>query len=115
MAMREAHPQRLALRATLMVAGHVRDGPRLVDEDHAFGIEIELAVEGALALLQDFGSLLLDSIWPVIISRHAAALKEAVKPGERDSQADSRQLCKRNVFAPLPNSKDVCRTLFDPA
>ena len=45
-----------------MAAGHVRGGPRLVDEDQALGIEIELAVEPALALRQDVGSVLLDSM-----------------------------------------------------
>mgnify|MGYP000542204613 CR=1 FL=1 len=33
-----------------MAAGHVRGSPRLVDEDQALGIKIELAIEPALAL-----------------------------------------------------------------
>jgi hypothetical protein len=45
-----------------MAAGHVRRGPRLVDEDQALGIEIELAVEPALALPQDVGPVLLDRV-----------------------------------------------------
>jgi hypothetical protein len=62
MTMREAHAQPLAPRAAAMTAGHVGCGPRLVDEDQALGIEIELAVEPALALRQDVGSVLLDSM-----------------------------------------------------
>ena len=45
-----------------MAAGHVRCGPRLVDEDQALGVEIELAVEPALPLPQDVGPVLLDRV-----------------------------------------------------
>ena len=60
MAMREAHAQALALGAAAMAAGHVGRGPGLVDEDQALGIEIELAVEPVVPLLQDVGAVLLD-------------------------------------------------------
>lgn len=36
--------------------------PRLVDEDQALGIEIELTIEPALALSQNVGTVLLDSM-----------------------------------------------------
>lgn len=62
MAVREAHTQTLALRAAVMAAGHVGGGPRLVDEDQALGVEIELAVEPALTLPQDIGSVLFDRV-----------------------------------------------------
>jgi hypothetical protein len=45
-----------------MAAGHVRGGPGLVDEDQAFGFEIDLAVEPVPALPQDVGTVLLDRV-----------------------------------------------------
>ena len=45
-----------------MAAGHVRRGPGLVDEDKACRVEIELPLEPLLALLQDVGTILLDSV-----------------------------------------------------
>ena len=61
-AMREAHAQALAPGAAAMAAGHVGRGPSFVDEDEPFGIEIELAVEPVMSLLQDIGTILLDSM-----------------------------------------------------
>jgi hypothetical protein len=61
-AVREAHPQPLALPAAAMAAGHVGGGPRLVDEDEAFGFEVDLAVEPMLPLPQDVGTVLLDRV-----------------------------------------------------
>ena len=58
--MREAHAQPLASLAAAMAAGHVRCSPRLIDEDQTLRVKIELAVEPALALPQDVGSVLLD-------------------------------------------------------
>ena len=43
-----------------MAAGHVGGGPGLVDEDEALRVQIELAIEPVLALLQDVGAVLLD-------------------------------------------------------
>ncbi len=45
-----------------MAAGHVGGSPRLVDEDQALRIEIELVIEPALALPQDVGPVLLDRV-----------------------------------------------------
>jgi hypothetical protein len=45
-----------------MAAGHVGEGPRLVDEDQTLVIKIELTIEPALALSQDVGPVLLDSM-----------------------------------------------------
>ena len=45
-----------------MAAGHVGGGPCLVYENQALRIEIELAVEPALSLPQDVGSVLLNSM-----------------------------------------------------
>ena len=62
MAVRVAHPQALALGATAMAAGHVGGGPRLIDEDKALRLQIDLAVEPALTLPQDVGTVLLDRV-----------------------------------------------------
>jgi enamine deaminase RidA (YjgF/YER057c/UK114 family) len=59
---REAHPQALALGAAAMAAGHVGGGPGLVNEDEAIRVQIELAIEPLLALLQDIGAILLDGV-----------------------------------------------------
>jgi hypothetical protein len=59
MAMRNANPQTLASSGA---ARHVRRGPCLVDIHQAFGIEIELALEPGLTLLQDVGAVLLGSV-----------------------------------------------------
>jgi hypothetical protein len=45
-----------------MTASHVGGGPRLIDEDQALRVEIELAVEPALTLPQDVGPVLLDRV-----------------------------------------------------
>jgi hypothetical protein len=45
-----------------MAAGHVGGGPRLIDEDEALRIEVDLAVEPFPALLQDVGAVLLDGM-----------------------------------------------------
>jgi hypothetical protein len=45
-----------------MAAGHVGGGPGFVDEDEALRIQIALAVEPVLPLLQDVGAVLLDSV-----------------------------------------------------
>ena len=58
----EAHPQALAPGAAAMAAGHVGGGPGLVDKDEALRVQIELAVEPLLALLQDVGAVLLDGM-----------------------------------------------------
>jgi len=58
----EAHPQPLAFLAAAMAAGHVGGRPRLVDEDQALGLQIELAVEPVVPLLQDVGTVLLDGM-----------------------------------------------------
>jgi hypothetical protein len=60
--MREAHPQALALGAAAMAAGHVRRGPRFIDEHEPFGIEVELATEPRAPLPQDVGPILLDCV-----------------------------------------------------
>jgi hypothetical protein len=45
-----------------VAAGHVGGSPRLIDEDQALGIEIDLAVKPALPLPQDVGPVLLDRV-----------------------------------------------------
>ena len=62
MAVREAHPQALAFGAPPVTAGHVGGGPGLVDEDEAFGFEVDLTVEPVPALSQDVGAVLLDRV-----------------------------------------------------
>ena len=57
-----AYAQAFALGAAAMAAGHVGRGPGLVDEDEPFGFQIELPVEPVMPLLQDVGTVLLDSM-----------------------------------------------------
>jgi hypothetical protein len=45
-----------------VAAGHVGGSPGLVDEDEAFGFEVDLSIEPALALPQDIGTILLDRV-----------------------------------------------------
>ena len=45
-----------------MTAGHVGGGPGLVDEDEAFGFEIDLAIKPVATLPQDVGTVLLDRV-----------------------------------------------------
>jgi hypothetical protein len=45
-----------------MAAGHIGGGPGFVDEDEALRVQIELAIEPVLALLQDVGAILLDGV-----------------------------------------------------
>lgn len=42
-----------------MGARHVRCGPGFIDEDKLGGIEVQLIIEPALALLQEIGAVLL--------------------------------------------------------
>ena len=58
--MREAHPQALALGAAAMAAGHIGGGPGLINEHKTRGIQIDLAVEPVVPLLQNVGPVLLD-------------------------------------------------------
>ena len=60
--MREVHPQPLAFPAAPVIAGHVGGGPGLVDEDEAFGIEVDLTVEPMPTLSQDVGTVLVDRV-----------------------------------------------------
>jgi hypothetical protein len=62
MAMREAHPQTLALAAAAMGSGHVRRRPGLVDKDKACRIEIELPAKPVPALPQDVRAILFDGM-----------------------------------------------------
>jgi hypothetical protein len=45
-----------------MAAGHVGGCPGFIDEDQAFGFQIELAVEPVVPLLQNVGPVLLDCV-----------------------------------------------------
>jgi len=58
-AMREAHPQPLAFRATTVATGHIGRSPGFGDEDQALRFKIELTLEPVMTLLQDIGSILL--------------------------------------------------------
>ena len=58
MAVRDADPQPFAATTAAVGPSHVGRSPGLVDEDQAFGIEVELAFEPGLAPLQDVGAVL---------------------------------------------------------
>jgi hypothetical protein len=45
-----------------MTAGHVGGSPRLVNEDQALRLQIELIIEPVPALPQDVGTVLLDRV-----------------------------------------------------
>jgi hypothetical protein len=62
MAVGDALPQPLALRAAPTGAGHVGFGPGLVDEHQPLWIEVDLAVEPVLPTRQDIGAVLLDRV-----------------------------------------------------
>jgi transposase len=60
--MREAHPPPLALPAAPVTASHVGGSLGLIDEDEAFGFEVDLTVEPVPALSQDVRTVLLDRV-----------------------------------------------------
>jgi len=45
-----------------VTAGHIGGSPGLIDEDEAFGFEVDLTVEPVSALSQDVGAVLLDRV-----------------------------------------------------
>lgn len=67
MAMREAHPQPLAFPPATVTTGHIGGGRSFVDEDEAFGFEVDLAVKPVLALPQVVGTALLDRMPGLIL------------------------------------------------
>src|SRR5690606_15391535 len=75
-AVRDADPEPLAAPAAPVAPGHVRRGPCLVDEDQALGIEIDLALEPGLALLQDVGPVLLGGVRGLFLRVMACRLKK---------------------------------------
>ena len=62
MAVWHAHAQSLAARGAAVRARHVGLGPRLVDEDEALGIEVELAFEPVLTPLHDVRAFLFGGV-----------------------------------------------------
>ena len=63
MAVRETHPQTLALAAAAaMGPGHVGGRPGLVDKDKARRVEIELPAKPVPALPQDVRAILFDGV-----------------------------------------------------
>ena len=62
MSVGNARSQSLALARASLQPRHVGGGPRLVDEDEALRIEIELVVEPLSAPLQDVGPVLLGRV-----------------------------------------------------
>ena len=57
-----ARAQPLAAPAANVATRHVGGRPCLVDEDQAFGIEVELAIEPLFPTLQDVGPVLLGGV-----------------------------------------------------
>jgi hypothetical protein len=62
MAVGEAHTQPLALCAAPVGSGHVRCRPGFIDKDEALGLQIDLAIEPVVALLQDIGTVLFNGV-----------------------------------------------------
>ena len=67
-------------------------------KNEPFGIEIELAVEPVMPLLQVSGRSC-SIAWPVFFARQAMTSKEAVKPGHRDGQADEAACANPTIKA----------------
>lgn len=57
---RKAYAQALASGAAAMPAGHVGDGPGLVNDHETCRVQINLTIEPVVPLLQDAGPVLLD-------------------------------------------------------
>jgi hypothetical protein len=86
MAMREAHPQALALAAAAMAAGHVGRRPGLVDKDKACRIEIELAAKPVRGAASGCPGGPVRWHGRSFFPRHAVAFEEAVQARNRDRQ-----------------------------
>lgn len=67
MAVGKRHAQPLALVAAAVGAGHPGVGPRLVDDDQASGIEIELSIEPGLPPREDVRPVLLARVAGVFL------------------------------------------------
>ena len=59
MAVRDGGPKALAAGSPPVQARHLGGGARLVDEDQAFGVQVELTLEPGAATPQDVGTVLL--------------------------------------------------------
>lgn len=59
MSVRDRGPQALAAESPPVQARHPGGGARLVDEDQALGVQVELALEPGAATPQDVGTVLL--------------------------------------------------------
>ena len=59
MSVRNRSPQALAPGRPPMQARHLGGGARLVDEDQALGVQVELTLEPGAATAQDVGTVLL--------------------------------------------------------
>ena len=80
MAMRHAHPQPLAARATAVATGHVGAGPTLVDEHQPVGFEVDLTLEPGPAPAQHIGAVLLGGMRGLFlrVSRRRAKKRHSV-------------------------------------
>lgn len=90
MIVRKAHPQRVALHAAAMTAGHFSSSPGFIDKHKTLRPQIDLALEPFITRLQDVGSVLLDGMASFLLRimprRRKSGAGKAAQSGERDDR-----------------------------
>jgi len=119
-AFRDGGPQPVAPRRASAQAGHVGAGARLVDEDQPGRVEIELALEPRLALLQNGGPVLLGGMRGLLLTLKPQRSRKvqivptlAVMP-----RSASRRFCisrrvRSGVASIRPSRKARCGSSFE--
>jgi len=87
-----------------MAVGHVGGAPRFVNEHKSFRIQIALAIEPRLPLLQEIGTALLARVTSLLLTLDPMTLEEPPKGADRNADVPPREfracLAKRH-FAML--------------
>src|ERR1700678_2268415 len=95
-------------RSATVSSRHVRGGPRLVDEDEPFRIEVELRSEPLTATLQDIRPLLLGRVRGLffnVIPLRAKKRDSAEVLNERPLAARAAHISARVASPPAPSSE----------
>jgi hypothetical protein len=113
-AVREAHPQPLAFRATTVAAGHIGRGPGFVDEDQALRFEIELTLKLIMTLLQDFEAILLYRMACLFLRVSPRRTKKRCNPATETSMQASftskdaeAEIAHRGKLTPIQNGRKL--------
>jgi len=119
-AFRDASAQPLALRGAAPQAGHVGGNARLIDEDQPFGVEIELALEPRLALLEDVRPVLLGCMGGLFLtvrpqrSRNVQTVPTlAWMPRSAASRSCISTMVMSGVISMSPSRKARCASSFE--